>query len=262
MDRIFLLCIMLALAAGCKSGGAVAKQPAKVTGTVTYLQRSALPPDAVVEVRLEEVSRADAQAVLIAEDRIATHGTQVPISFELAYEPKKLNPAGRYSVRAVIFSGGEMRFSSTGATPVIPNGAPSHIEIIVQPVGGQKSPAPSGVALEGTTWKLIELEGAAISPQADEHRQSQIVLTAENKRLAGMGGVNRVMGSYELTGDSLRFSKIAGTMMAGPQPLMDQEKKFLQALEATPGWLISGNILELRNGSHVLAKFTAAGSAG
>ncbi|MGH9947616.1 MAG: YbaY family lipoprotein, partial [Pyrinomonadaceae bacterium] len=57
-----------------------------VSGTVTYRQRSALPSTAVLSVRLLDVSRADAAADIIAEDRIDLAGKQVPISFDIAYD--------------------------------------------------------------------------------------------------------------------------------------------------------------------------------
>ncbi len=42
----------------------------KVTGSITYRERIALPPSAVVAVKLVDVSLADAPAVLIAEQII------------------------------------------------------------------------------------------------------------------------------------------------------------------------------------------------
>jgi ABC-type transporter Mla MlaB component len=65
-------------------------QEARVTGTVTYLQRIALPPGAVLEVKLLDVSRADAAAVTIAQQLIEPAGRQVPIAFELRYDPSRI----------------------------------------------------------------------------------------------------------------------------------------------------------------------------
>jgi heat shock protein HslJ len=64
------------------------------------------------------------------------------------------------------------------------------------------------------------------------------------------------MGQYALDGESLHFSKMATTRMACPEPLAAQESAFLKALETTAAWKISGNQLELKNGSGaVLARF-------
>src|SRR5882672_8263188 len=50
-----------------------------IVGTVLYRERIALPPDAKVEVRLEDVSRADALADVIAKQTVETNGRQVPV---------------------------------------------------------------------------------------------------------------------------------------------------------------------------------------
>ena len=59
-----------------------------VTGRVTYRQRIALPPDAVVVVRVLDVSRADAPSITVAEQRIPVEH-QVPIPFSLDGRPRR-----------------------------------------------------------------------------------------------------------------------------------------------------------------------------
>lgn len=108
-----------------------------VTGTVTYRQRIALPPDAVVRVQLQDTSRADAPAATLGEQVIETMGRQVPFSFSIPYDSAAINPSGRYTVRARIESPtGQLLWTSTQAYPVITGGNPtSDIEIVVQPAG-------------------------------------------------------------------------------------------------------------------------------
>ena len=50
-------------------------------------------------------------------------------------------------------------------------------------------------------------------------------------RVAGSAGCNRIVGSFSLTGEGLRFGPMASTMMACPDPLMEQERRMLDALE-------------------------------
>ena len=57
--------------------------PGTLSGTVTYRQRIALAPDAVVEVTLQDVSKADAPAEMISTQKIETNGAQVPIAYTL-----------------------------------------------------------------------------------------------------------------------------------------------------------------------------------
>lgn len=109
-------------------------QTASVTGTVTYLQRIALTPNAVVEVKLLDVSRADAPAVTIAEQVIRAAGRQVPIEFELRYDPRRIDDRHRYAVQARILEDGKLWFINTQAFPAITAGNPNTVEVVVSPV--------------------------------------------------------------------------------------------------------------------------------
>lgn len=104
-----------------------------VTGTLTYRERIALPPDAVATVVLIDASRADAPAVTIAEQTIAPAG-QVPIPFGLAYDPARIDPRLRYVVRGTITAGGQLLYTSTQAYPVITQGAPVQVEVVLRRV--------------------------------------------------------------------------------------------------------------------------------
>lgn len=108
-----------------------------IEGTVTYLQRIALPDNAIVEVTLEDVSRADAAAPIIAQQIIETNGKQVPIEFALEYDPAALDPAARYNLRARIIEDGKLTWITTRAYPVLTDDAPvNNVELIVDPVRG------------------------------------------------------------------------------------------------------------------------------
>jgi uncharacterized lipoprotein YbaY/membrane-bound inhibitor of C-type lysozyme len=108
---------------------------AVLTGTVTYLQRMALPPNAVIEVVLADVSRADAPATIIATQTITAAGKQVPFPFELTYDPASIQPQNTYAVQARILVDGKLRFISTQRYAVLTNGRPmTGVNIVVQPV--------------------------------------------------------------------------------------------------------------------------------
>lgn len=108
---------------------------ATVSGTVTYLQRIALPPEATVTVRLQDVSRMDAPAILIGEQRIPAAGRQVPIPFEIAYDPAGIDERMTYTVSARIEHDGRLLMVNDTAFPAITRGAPtSGIEVRVVPV--------------------------------------------------------------------------------------------------------------------------------
>ena len=110
-------------------------QEARVTGTVTYRQRIALPARAVLKVRLVDVSRAGGRSTTIAEQIIPTSGRQVPFAFELPYPPDRIRQNRRYVIQARIENRGRLLFINTRAYPVITNGNPDTANVIVQPVG-------------------------------------------------------------------------------------------------------------------------------
>jgi putative lipoprotein len=68
-----------------------------IQGTATYRGRMALPAAAVFEALLEDVSRADAPAEIVARARTAS---PAPISSTITYDPGKILPKHRYVVRA------------------------------------------------------------------------------------------------------------------------------------------------------------------
>jgi uncharacterized lipoprotein YbaY len=107
---------------------------AEITGTVSYLVRSALPPDAIIQVELQDVSRADAPATTMSEDRIPSGQHQVPIAFALKFNPSAIHPQHVYAVNARITVEGRLRFTNDRTYLVLTQGHPSHIEMILQPV--------------------------------------------------------------------------------------------------------------------------------
>ena len=117
-------------------GSKVADFVAAVTGQVTYRQRIALPPDAVVKVQLQDVSLADAPATVIGEQIIATNGQQVPFPFEVTYDPGVIKASNTYSLRVRIEDGaGNLLFINSQAYPVITRDNPVFgVEVVVDQV--------------------------------------------------------------------------------------------------------------------------------
>ena len=85
---------------------------ASLAGEVFYLQRIALPPNAILSVSLQDISLADAPAKVINEQRGPVKG-QVPLPFHLSYDPLKVEPNHRYSINARIEVDGKLLFITT-----------------------------------------------------------------------------------------------------------------------------------------------------
>ena len=89
-----------------------------VSGSVFYRERMAIPPGAVLRVSLLDVSRADAAADVIASLEVADPGN-VPIDFELTYDPALIDDRGTYAVRATIDVDGTLWWTSIEAHLVL-----------------------------------------------------------------------------------------------------------------------------------------------
>ena len=109
MKKLSLLAIASLLGA-CQLIQPAAKP--SLEGEVFYLQRIALPPNATLSVSLQDVSLADAPAVVLDEQKGPVKG-QVPLPFQLSYDPAQVQPGHRYSVSARIEVDGKLMYITT-----------------------------------------------------------------------------------------------------------------------------------------------------
>lgn len=240
ISSLIAVSLSVVLAAGC---GKDKRETAYVTGTVTYLQRMALPPDAEVHVTLEDISRTDAPARAIAADTVMAGGQQPPIAFVIPYDPAMISEERTYSIHAEIRMEGERRFISTQSYPVLTRGAGSDAEIVVMAL---KTEHPDDSPLVGTYWKLIELRGNAVVPGT--RRDPHITFLSENHRIAATGGCNQMTGGYVTLDDELQFTPLASTRIMCPD-VAAQEATLVAALAATARYRIEGPTLELLDAS-------------
>ena len=126
-----LLWLLAAVMAGaCTS---ITPPAVTVTGTATYRERMALPPDAVFEATLEDVTRIDAPAVVIASIRIEQPGN-VGIPFEIGYDGAMIQPSRRYAVRGRILVDGKPFFVTDQFYPVLTSGAGNQADLLLRKV--------------------------------------------------------------------------------------------------------------------------------
>ncbi len=108
---------------------------AMISGTVSYRERMALPPNAFLTVEVADVSRADAPAAVIAASAMATGGGQAPLPFVLVYNPNVIDDRLTYAISASIRIGDQIAWRTTSRQPVLSHGAPTDgIAIIVQQI--------------------------------------------------------------------------------------------------------------------------------
>src|SRR3546814_11260427 len=79
-----------------------AEQPVGVTGSVTYGDRLARSATAQVEIRIDDVSLADAPSRTVARQSFTADGRQVPFAFRLTVDRRQLDPRGSFALSARI----------------------------------------------------------------------------------------------------------------------------------------------------------------
>ena len=108
-----------------------------VSGTITYPEGIPLPEDAVVQIQVQDTSLADAPAIVMGEQIITTPG-QVPIPYQVCYDPSQIQENHTYSMSVRITDAdGKLLFINDTHIPVITQGNPTeNVEVVVIPVGG------------------------------------------------------------------------------------------------------------------------------
>lgn len=117
--------------------------------------------------------------------------------------------------------------------------------IVLAGCAGMERPMTHDESLENTYWKLTRVGDATVEA-VDNQREAHFVLHAEDSRVAGSTGCNRLSGSYRLENDALHFGPLATTRMACLQG-GETEQAFLEALEAAATWRIEGQSLTLED---------------
>jgi len=113
----------------------------------------------------------------------------------------------------------------------------------------------TGCATTMSTPKSADLSGQWVIESIDdrpvtEKSPAYIEFTPEG-RAGGNASCNRFTGSYVLSGSNLTFSKLASTKMMCPPALMDQETRFLAALESVAKVQLQDGLLLLQSGNDV-----------
>ena len=81
--------------------------------------------------------------------------------------------------------------------------------------------------LQGGEWVVEDINGGGIIDR------SRVTLNfGEDGRIHGRSSCNNYMGQYQLSGEGLSIGPLAGTRMACPPSLMEQEQRVLKNLEA------------------------------
>ena len=107
--------------------------------------------------------------------------------------------------------------------------------------------------LDGTAWRLVAYQ--AEDQLVESPPDATVTLRFDLPGVGGKSAINQYHGTVEFKPDitedtaehKLTFTGFASTMMAGPEPLMALEFRYLELLQAAQSWSLEDERLTLQD---------------
>jgi heat shock protein HslJ len=198
-----------------------------ITAKLFYRERIALPPGTVAVAVLEVADSGN----IVASRREELAGQSVPVSMTLDVDRQQLPEDVGLVFRGSIEVDGATVWQSepqpVDLTLETIDLGMVMLSAVVEP-GTAANESPGTPSLAGT-WVVEDIQGDGIIDD------SRVTLDFSEQRVAGHASCNSYQGNWSLDGGTLSIGDVAVTMMACPEGLMNQERRFLDALAATDG---------------------------
>jgi len=108
--------------------------PTLVRGTLDYRGLVVFAADARVTVQLLDISQGDGTEVVLGEQVIALAGREVPLEFEVGYDPASIMPDGVYVVAGNMVADHELVYRAMARQGVITRGQPTTARLVLDRV--------------------------------------------------------------------------------------------------------------------------------
>lgn len=215
----------------------------EVSGTATYLQKSALPENAELVVRLDRIAGGTQHT--IATQTLSLGGKQVPVQFKIPYLGSAIKQGESQTLFVQIRAGDNILFETERGEPVISNGK-SQVELTLKP-GAVIAMPP----IMDRQWIFVEVGGHAI-PASE--RMPSLQFNTKDGSISGFSGVNGFGGSYTFNAPYMQIDPGAMTMMAGSPVQMEVEQAIIRNIAWVNRAAIVSNNLMLYRGDKVIAR--------
>ena len=117
---------------------------------------------------------------------------------------------------------------------------------VLASLGGCAGSVSLDEPLEGTPWRLLQIDGQSVGVGVDPQAQPRIQFDAGTQRMSGSGGCNAISGNYRRSGSVLRIGPVMSTRRACADPGLNAlETRFVAVLESTAGFNVKGTQLTL-----------------
>ncbi|MCG9696196.1 YbaY family lipoprotein [Shewanella sp. Isolate11] len=132
MKLWFKLALTSLMALGLFTGCASSNSSVEIVGEVWFKERIALPQDAVLTVQVQDISKMDTAAVILAE--IAQTPVVSPAAFKFVIPADQFQKGHTYAIGAKIHHNDKLLFINT-QTYQVDVGSPESLSVLVQRVG-------------------------------------------------------------------------------------------------------------------------------
>jgi uncharacterized lipoprotein YbaY len=186
-----------------------------LSGTLVYRERISLPPDAIVTVQIDNLSRP--YAVLRGGQvsyRAINSGT---IPFEIAYDQSYLSPQDIYQVRASVSSGGREIFTTPQPQRVLTQGNPISVRLDLVTVGSSS---------------LTSIPGSVVTASYPNYNALDEQIAVLYRRY-----LNRLPSNAELAALRISSPNLANRINTLPIELMAAQEYFDASGNNNPQWL-------------------------
>ncbi|MBU0827230.1 MAG: META domain-containing protein [Gammaproteobacteria bacterium] len=236
-----LLCLWVA---GCATRPP--ESDAVVTGVALTRERVILPPEAVFEATLLDVTNADIPPVVLGRQRLEPAG-QPPFAIHIPYPSVRFVPKGRYEVRATVSLEGRVLWTTDMRNPVPHDAAYRRVSLQLLRLLPQQARVEAGVPLALTHWRLTEIDDEPVPRPAEGAVGPHLVLQTDEPRATGSGGCNRFLVDYAVQGGRLRFGRVVSNIALCLES-SGVEERFFSTLALVESFRQQGLHLQLRDG--------------
>ena len=205
----------------------ITMQETTIAAALFYRERIALPPGAVAVAALEVADSGD----VVAETREDLADRSVPVSVTLDVDPSQLPQEAGLVFRGSIEVDGAPVWQSEPQPVDLTSETVDLGSVMLRAVEAPDVTSvnpPEASSLSGK-WVVEDILGGGIIDD------SRVTLDFSEQRVAGKASCNSYQGTWSIEDGKLSIVDVAVTMMACPEALMNQERRFLDALNSADG---------------------------
>jgi putative lipoprotein len=210
----------------------------KISATITYRERIALPPGSSLQLKIIPLASNNAD-LIIRKTQLLNNAP--PFSFDIEIPEKMRQSAESFVLQADIKRNEQTLFTATKNIGVL-NHSKDLGEILVKRIKPQAKKDEKLSGLVEQQWELIEIYGQPI------HNPANLPMPwlkfEANGRLLGFTGCNQTQGKYKITDEQVQLRPGVITNKFCIKATIN-EKDFLDALKKTANIEISNNHLLL-----------------